>query len=612
MSTIYKIHPAIGSARVGNSAEYYLAPETPGVLPLDPNSGQPIYAGPGVPGQSIFHDAAGALKKQAARFKVYAYDSTNPADPGTRVAVGTTTVGGKAVTGIEWTVYLANKKASWFQFQQLTGSGQAGDAGYLANNAANPGHANKALPYNPVRSNSSLGLTEDPATLGDPRRQPLILDPGPRTVSGANAAPQDFSLAGQGLQPFDITTLGRILTDADSNLIVLGGNGNSGTTDQPIQIVQYANNSGWFDDVADGPVTGALVLADGSKIPVDVPAWVLCGPPKYAPEVVNIVSMYDTMYDIFVRVFGLNPGLYQNGQFQPAYQPSRDSDIVPLLRRPNLYQYVAAISALGRNNHARAPTETPQQFAQLVLGVLRSPADNNAPGMMPKLAGDNPLSPFQTSNYLTLTATQHFILSQYANGIFAAGSAPAIGEGMALDQASLGNCVGGAFCPGIEMTWICRNTTIYMPLPANPSWSDAFRIRHKDVSGGLTLTNGADNDYSAGLEPGDIIKYMAQPWQADFNECSIEPITGGGNYWWWPAQRPYSVYPAADTTRQLPWTRVGASDPDPNNAFPDLQMVTNWKDVGFILNVGPAGSPSFVEIERNQQAIAGFSAPPVA
>jgi hypothetical protein len=610
MPTIYKIHPAIGSARVGNSAEYYLAPEVAGTLPLDPATGQPIYAGPGLPGQSIFHDAAGALKKQAARFKVYAYDSANPADPGTRVQIGTSTAGGQTVTGIEWTVYLANKKASWFQFQQLTGSSLDGDAGYLANNTANTGGANTALPYNPIRSNNSLGLSDDPSTIADPARQALILDPGPRTVSGPNAAPQEFNLTGQGLQPFDITTLGRILTDGDSNLIVLGGNGSSGTTDLPVQIVQYANNSGWFDDVSDGPVTGALVLQDGSKIPIDVPAWVLCGPPKYAPEIVNVVSMYDTMYDIFVRVFGLNPALYQNGQFQPAYQPSRDADILPLLVRPNLYQYVAAISSLGRNNHAGLPNDTPQQFAQSVRRFLRGPPDKNRPGLMPKLAGDNPLSKFQTSNYLTLTASQFFLLNQYAGGIVSTAPAAPIGEGMALDQASLGNCVGGAFCPGIEMTWICRNTTIYLPLPANPSLSDAFRIRHKDVSAGLTLANGADNDYSAGLEPGDIIKYMAQPWQADFNECSVEPIGGGENYWWWPAQRPYSVYPAADTSKQLPWTRVDATDP--NNEFPDLQMVTNWKDVGFILNVGPAGSPSFVEIERNQPAISGFAAPPVA
>jgi L-Lysine epsilon oxidase N-terminal len=62
MATIYKIHPAIGTARIGNSAEYYPAPDAPGALPLDPNSGKPIYAGPGVPAQNIFHDASGALR----------------------------------------------------------------------------------------------------------------------------------------------------------------------------------------------------------------------------------------------------------------------------------------------------------------------------------------------------------------------------------------------------------------------------------------------------------------------------------------------------------------------------------------------------------------------
>ena len=32
----YKIYPAIGIARVGNSAEFYLEPETPGGLPILP------------------------------------------------------------------------------------------------------------------------------------------------------------------------------------------------------------------------------------------------------------------------------------------------------------------------------------------------------------------------------------------------------------------------------------------------------------------------------------------------------------------------------------------------------------------------------------------------
>ena len=615
MSIVYKIHPAIGTARVGNSAEYYLAPETPGGLPIDPNTGKPIYAGPGAPPQNIFHDNIGAVKKQAARFKVFVYDNANPADRGRRVEIGKTKAGGKTVTGIQWTVYLANKKSSWFEFKQLTGSGMEGDAGYLANNAANPGDRNSSLPYNPVRSNNHYGLSSNPATLGDPKRKQLILDPGPRTVSGANAKPREFDIAPKGLKPFEIATLGRVFTDAESNLIVLGGNGYSGTTDALPDPgnpngMQYANNGGWFDDVSDGPVSGVLVLEDGTKISIDVPAWVLCGPPKYAPEVINIVSMYDTMYDIFVRSFGLNPSLFQNGQFQSSYKPDLAADITPILIRPNLYQYVAGVSNSGRVSHRKLPTYTSQQFAQNVEGVLRSPDDKNTDGLMPKLAGDNPLSEFQVSNYLTLTATQYFTLTQYANGVFSQDSAP-IGEGIALDQGSLTNCVGGAFCPGIEMTWLSRNTTIYMPLPANPSMSDAFRIRHKDVSGGLTLTNGADNDYSAGLEPGDIIKYMAQPWQADFNECSVQPIpAGGANYWWWPAQRPYSVHPAANPNTQLPWTRIKPNDT--NNEFFDLQMVVNWKDVGFILNIGPDGSPSFVEIERNQNAISDYPAATVA
>lgn len=601
MTVVYKIHPAIGAARIGNSTEYYLAPETAGGLPLDPNTGKPIYQGPGVPPQNIYHDASGALKKQAARFKLFAYDDANPADPGTRVQAGVTKVNGKTVSAIEWTVYLANKKASWFQFEQLTGSGQEGDAGYNGNNANNK-------KGNPLRFNKALGTTSDPATINDGNRRQLILDPGSLTVSGASAPAQDFKIASKGLQPFDITTLGQILTDADGNLLVLGGQGCSGTTDKPMQITAYANNNGWFDDVSDGPVTAVLVLDDGTKLPVDVPSWVICGPPKYAPELINIVTLYDTLYDVFVRNFDLNPALFNNG-FQATYQPNHTADIVALLSRPNRYQYVAIIPPFGRSRHAGLAGMTSAQFKANVASFVRGPDRNNVSGLMPYLAGDNPISNVQVSNYLTLTATQAFMLSQFANGVVSDAPPPPQGEGIALDRASLENCVGGAFCPGIEMTWICRNTTIYRPLPAQPSMSDAFRIRHKNLGGGgLTLNNGADNDYSAGLEPGDITKYMAQPWQADFNECSDQNVPGpnGPLFWWWPVQRPYSVVPAGGPSQQLPWTRLTASDSDPNAVFPDLQMVTNWKDVGFILNVGAADAPRFVEIERNQKAISDY------
>ena len=35
MATVFKIHPAIGVARVGSSDAFYVAPETTGGLPTD-------------------------------------------------------------------------------------------------------------------------------------------------------------------------------------------------------------------------------------------------------------------------------------------------------------------------------------------------------------------------------------------------------------------------------------------------------------------------------------------------------------------------------------------------------------------------------------------------
>jgi hypothetical protein len=86
------IYPPIGVARVGNSKECFAGPE---VI-------EPVAHPPG-----FYRDADGALKRQAARFRIYGINSL-----------------GQAVeeldnsnAEIEWTVRLANKKAAWYQFQ---------------------------------------------------------------------------------------------------------------------------------------------------------------------------------------------------------------------------------------------------------------------------------------------------------------------------------------------------------------------------------------------------------------------------------------------------------------------------------------------------------------
>jgi len=58
-----KIHPAIGLARVGNSEEYLLAPETP-----HPENRKE---------QSYYCDDAGKLKRQAVRFRIYGYNEND-------------------------------------------------------------------------------------------------------------------------------------------------------------------------------------------------------------------------------------------------------------------------------------------------------------------------------------------------------------------------------------------------------------------------------------------------------------------------------------------------------------------------------------------------------
>ncbi len=81
----YRIHPGIGIARLGNSdTEFYLAPETPAALPQACDGfGNPQYGPDGVAPVPVktFKDAQGRVKRQAARFQIFAYDELNRRGP---------------------------------------------------------------------------------------------------------------------------------------------------------------------------------------------------------------------------------------------------------------------------------------------------------------------------------------------------------------------------------------------------------------------------------------------------------------------------------------------------------------------------------------------------
>ncbi len=461
-------------------------------------------------------------------------------------------------------------------------------------------------------------------------RQKLIIDPGPQSVSCSPAAIRIAQFAAGAnptvaqtfpppLQPSSIETLGEIKVHQD------------GKTPNP-------------------NIYGPPPLK--TNVSVQVPSWVIVGYPRYAPQVTDMVTLDDVAYDVAVRQFAFNPAMFSPPPFNPStpspnttddwanwrdlaswnpdYHPYFERDIWPILKRPSAYGGLMVFDGnLGgdphntgaRGNFDRKELSIPPHEGETpgerrsrntkrmtLYRMLRQPGQENDftlhPGAgysgphpigMPWLCGDNPLSNTAASKFLRLTDTMLFILHQWACGKFISADlegfqAPADGPGVQLDRAALANGLGGSFCPGAEVSWIIRNPGIY---------SAPYRILPgKSYSAG-NLSQASD--MSAGLEPGDITKYSALPWQSDFNECSTQPIEITYRDWnsidpsstgdpivsnmqttfWWPAHRPMQITTPAGATYawsgSIPQTPIG-----------DLQMVTAWSTLDFIVDGAPA------------------------
>lgn len=584
--TEYRIYPAIGIARVGNAREkFYIAPEHYCGLPVRPD-GQPFT-------QQDFRDDQGRLCRQAARFQLFRIEDGHSEE---------ITLDSAGIKSIRWTVHLANKKASWYRFVP-----SEGENGYA--------------PNHPLRN----------PKVAD--RHSLLIDAGPRQIGGRDQSGVEFSRStvppgyrGAHFPPCPlypmldaIDTLGELRTDPNGRLLVLGGYGVSGSDEPQAAITDYANNDHWWDDTSDGPVGALIELDDGSTFEA-LPGHVLVAPPKYAPEVPNLVTLYDTIFDAMVRS-GHYPAIFHNGFWKSGrdgFLPNFATDIRPLLERASFMPWVAAIppkphqfdfKRLGATGPDGRGDPALQGFRQYILDFIRPPSQENdiltAGGatMMPYLAGDNCLvTGTATSKYMRLTDTQYFMLQQWADGCFV--DTPSVASPTEeLTRAALDNGVGGPFSPGIEMTWIARNPAIY---------SHPFRLRNHWVpQGPLSL----DFDPARGMEAGDATRYMAIPWQADFNECSSQPLDGR-RLWWWPAQRPEFVYlePAAqtrallasppvpdeDSGRQVPWigTDYDQLAGDFISFADDIDMVRYWSGLGFIMEKPVQGEQRFVEVER--------------
>src|SRR4051812_41499897 len=105
----FKIHPAIGIARLGDADadDFFIGPELAGL----PAQGEP--PGSSVPPYKARSGSGPArIKPQAARFRVWEYRRI----AGKWTAVKAVRLGDADVVRIDWEVHLANRKASFFEF----------------------------------------------------------------------------------------------------------------------------------------------------------------------------------------------------------------------------------------------------------------------------------------------------------------------------------------------------------------------------------------------------------------------------------------------------------------------------------------------------------------
>lgn len=582
------IHPAIGIARVGDSeSEYYIGPQV-----TDP---------PAKP-WGFYRDATGALKREAAEFRIYGYDATG-------AVVQELTL---ADADITWTVEVANHKAAWYEFQLALDVPEA------------------AMAPPSLRRNADT-----------PDRSDLSIEPGPRSISGAGQG-------GGAAHTFDTgqffgtpVYLGELRTDGDGRLLFLGGHGKSASKDGK-PATTFANNEGWHDDSSDGPVT-ATVTIGGRAIPVE-PAWVVTAPPNYGPQVKSVRTMFDLTTDVAI----------QAGMLPTPASVSFYDDILPILTRlsglewvnygfavqfgwkgPNDFRdpgWIERLSALPVPYDAKADIH--RELRQQVANSFREfDRDGRAPMPWPWLYGDAMnVPPADTPRqHAVLTDTQLLMLQRWAAGEFdptpPAGASPAsidevpiAGQPAMLDRAALDFCLADAFHPGCEMTWPMRHATMFMA---------PHRIRHRPA-GQQEPDYGSQLSPSVCLSPvgplhaqgpGDITRWMAVPWQTDTASCRAGYYAGYGPVYdlyvptFWPARVPNHVVTEEDYAivmdTSLPLAEREAAFADRASWFRTLGpgpytkqinfMIDHFQEMGVVeAREGPGDScfPATIEVEH--------------
>jgi L-Lysine epsilon oxidase N-terminal/L-lysine epsilon oxidase C-terminal domain len=586
-----RIYPAVGVARIGNSAEFFVGPEIPGI-PGNWDSDNNVF--------KKFKDAEGKVLRQAARFRIFEFD-----DGGNPVKEVTLTDGVK----IEWRVHVANRKASFFSFHGQSGA------------ETNPPYTDRDRrpPDSVERKERGRGEPElkNKRNAGVADRRSLEIDPGIVSISSPGSVDLIDS---QTAAP--IKSLGQLRMEAEGRLLFLGGSGESASSATPAPPIEdYANNDTWFDDMCDGVIQASVTLPSG-EVQIAQSAWIIVGPPKFAPGIRNVVSLYDLLWDLAVRLRlacqPSNDPMLQDlvsqqqtwqdatNDFAPSYVPSFMTHIYPVLSRA-LAAYDVQVT-IRRDAHATFAdwtrlSKANDDAAQMRQSVFRRVRDPNSKALdrmnMPRGLGDDYTSLDDFENgladaplpgaFLSLTRVQYALLKAWAEGKFkedwtfgdvtyAPIPAPTPVTPHGLDCAALENCVGGPFYPGIEVSWLIRTPELY---------AAAFRLKEPGFAIGPLV-----------FQAGFFSQQMALPWHADFYDCHKEDHTTDDApeslvYMWWTAQRPDDIRSEEDGPFRrwvAPFDAFKEPDADDPDDLANLarfeQMRTRWSELSFIVLTG--------------------------
>ncbi|CAH9049857.1 hypothetical protein PSECIP111951_00056 [Pseudoalteromonas holothuriae] len=517
------IYPPIGVMRVGNSEQaYFIGPEV--------NE-------PPVQSEEFYRDKTGALKRQAARFRIYGLNAA-----GEVVQELTATN-----ANITWHAQLANQKSSWYEFQLALDIPEAVTAppSYLRNKA-----------------------TQDRST--------LLIDGGSNQLSGTEQNGNNTKFVGK-FEDKDVY-LGEMRTDEQGRLIMLGGHGKSeNLKGEP--AITFGNNDGWYDDTSDGPIN-AKVIFNEQALPVK-PAWVICAPPDYAPLQKSVRTMWDLMRDVAVTA----------DMLPKPKQPSFTHDILPVFQRMTNLQWVNAGFAAGFGWNSPFDFTSEQWLKKLadpspIWQESRRTLYHNFRRLDCEfVTGENPYkvsvwdpkpsalsaqqwpwiygdamgtnannSPRQFSS---LTRLQLNALAQWVDGDFIADYDPSYQSAKYIDdlpvaeqpdmltRAAMEFCLADAFHPGCEMTWPMRTAGMY---------SEAYRLHHATNTApthGINygpvmtpeITRQPDGPLLSGQVAGGITRWMAIPWQTDTASCRDGYNSAYDPYLptFWPARVPNNM-----------------------------------------------------------------------